>query len=277
MNDTHPAFQLFGRHVLGICISYRSRAPEETQSLFSVYSGFFAKNEEEYFFITAGHVIDEMRSYFTRDDLIYESAVITDNISTSKFNNAPIPISLKDSICLSHVNDDAGIDIGFIHIRNIYSNLLIKNSITPIVEDKCKFYENDFFDGLFLVGMPAQYTVLHLSQNNFGTFSPAIVPIPPNDPFSGHIHLDENLCLHARTKYTGDLKELKGMSGGPIFGIKRGTPDKYWLVAIQYSAKKTPGQGFEISGFSSTLAFKLLESFPPWNKEHWLPLIKKDT
>lgn len=234
--------KLIGRHTVGLCLAYRLCSDTIEEDRFAAYSGFIVKYSDKILFVTAGHVIRELEEQLNGDCISITSCAFADNLGEAPFGDRPVPFSIKGAQ-YAYIDDDAGIDIGFIIVRDIFYRLMNSNGIVPIAESNSIDFEADSIESFAIYGIPSQYVSDHLSNGN-GVLEPTFISIPKCDPYPGHILRDENNRFSAGIKQFPELTSMRGMSGAPIFGFKLKDEIYYWLAAIQSSQSSTKNRIF---------------------------------
>lgn len=227
--------KFFCKHLVGLCITFRR--PSESQRRFVAYAGTLIRLGDSIHFLTAGHNIRQIEEELSKVEV--ESAVLADTFGQRSVSDHPIPFDLKSAPRFFIDDEDDGLDFGLIGLRPYYVRLLAANGMVALEEENWAHQASITFDGYVMLGLPLEYTSQLLADNDDGLVSPtmfrvkALEPSSPKDTkqtryprFAGKI--DTNL----------PLKDLRGMSGGPILGFNLGPPMRYWIVALQSTWKK---------------------------------------
>ncbi|MCL4265613.1 MAG: hypothetical protein KJ069_20535, partial [Anaerolineae bacterium] len=157
------------------------------------------------------------------------STKLIDSLGINAKHFEPIPFDYHDSNPIQFY-DDYGFDYGVMRLRPYYRTLLEANGVEALDEQVWKLQPQSV-DFYFLLGIPLEFT--KITENNI-EFTPTFHPVEEvntcpegfeatNMPlFYGHIAL-------------GDLHDIGGMSGGPLFAFRQYQDRelKYWLTALQ--------------------------------------------
>lgn len=211
-----------------------------------VYTGFLLEVWAVHFWITAGHVVDELAKLAEDDRIILRGAEWADGYSNPDAASIPVDIKALKSCPMR----DGHIDIGVVDLPENTVSLLKANPaikfFTPLV-----WLRNESANpvGYYVVGIPNEHqhtTTTALSKRSFTTdvaFPIVALPIERIDPPAGKC--GEELWQYPDAFYgrllsislpdIGPVQNIKGMSGGPIISIEM-TPTsqmKYRVFAIQ--------------------------------------------
>ena len=229
--------EFFGRHLVAICVTYHETGNNLAgrKAGFAAYNGTLIRIKGAICFLTAGHVLAQLKATLDNDKVDLESVVLADTFTKGHIADRPIPFDLKNARFHFIDDDDEGLDFGVIVLDPYYVRLLAKNDVVAISEDHWTRQSTVQFDGYAMLGLPQEFTSALVSASGQGTVSPTMfgvrkLPSPPEDikptrypRFVGEI--DREL----------PLESLKGMSGGPIFGFRFDADLRYWIVALQSS------------------------------------------
>lgn len=198
---------------------------------------------DKWFLVTAGHTLKE-----GIDDKIATGRVrslgtsIQDDFGPDAKSHLPT-IFDYESAPKWYIDDrELGLDVGLVHLREFYRSGLEVNGIVPISEANWINQPCDMSNDYLLFGVPEELTgptrsepgptgemlivnVNAMSLHVTRTDTPHRDFAPPRHPwFIGTVNASPF-----------GLKSIVGMSGGPIFGVRR-FPNgdcRYWVVALQ--------------------------------------------
>jgi len=206
-------------------------------------SGFLARSDGFAFAITAGHVTK----------YLLEAAQIGRHVSSFRITDGfqdgdcryPLvyPISeLPPIVC----HDDAqGYDYGAFGIDTVTLRAFERSGTAPIEESNWSDVVQNY-DAVVMLGFPSQETFARITRNGESATAhlqwacPLLllehVPEPPPELLKPHTRLVSRIVTREGKSKHGRiyLESVKGMSGGPIFGlIRKGNEIEYHLLAIQ--------------------------------------------
>lgn len=204
-------------------------------------SGFAFEAQDRWFFVTAGHIVvgGEPTAFrnLPQRGITIQSCYLND-LSRSRDSKA-IPLDVTEDRWLARDGEVDGMDVAFLELPANTVALLAANGVEPLREGSYSSQDIDF-DCYVLLGLPAEWT---------RTEHPNVGGVTPIDLWLERLENERptaagglpRLVFQARLENTVDeqdssLSSVKGMSGGPIFGVctKSAVPG-YSLVAIQSS------------------------------------------
>ncbi len=247
MSDNEPGMVgYFGKHLVGIGATQVYGDPPVENVFFVV--GFVASIKDEWFFVTAGHCLAELEEAIKSSRV--ENVRLVDYMGQQAMDKSPIPFDYAGSFRDFHCDERTGVDAGFVHIRPFYRRQLEANGIVAHDEVQWK-RQPEKFEAAWMMGIPSS-TVKRRDEESYW-FSTRMIPleIVPSTPQKfiddspGNL-TDRERSLRDRLFYgrfpgvidlpkneRGD-DDIKGMSGGPIFGFAHSLGRaKYWIAAVQ--------------------------------------------
>ena len=236
----------FAKHMIGIAATQVHGDPP-VENVFLI-AGFVASIKGEWFFVTAGHCLDDLEAAIKSTSI--ENVRLVDYMGQQAVDKSPIPFDYAGSLRDFHHDERTGVDAGFVHIRPFYRRQLEANGIVAHDEVQWKRQPGKF-EAAWMMGIPSS-TVRRRDEESYW-FSTSMIPLEivestpqnfiddsPGDSTDGERSLRDRL-FYARFPDDIDLPknergddDIRGMSGGPIFGFadSMGTP-KYWIAAVQ--------------------------------------------
>lgn len=233
-NQEERLLDLFGKHMIALCVTYRLASDDPSAPL-RIYTcpGVVLSVREHHFFISAGHCLAEIRDTLANPQFQMARSVLTDSFGIDRISNVPIPFDITDHSISAY--DRQGLDFGLIYLREHYITQIKANGIV-IIDQQHWISQIDLeFSHYQMLGLPAELCESTLTSAGDALFRTALLNVrklqaPPEgvEPtqypqFIGEV--SENI----------PLTSLRGMSGGPIFGFRVGEQIQYWVVALQSS------------------------------------------
>lgn len=237
---------LFGRHSLGLSLGWIDKGEPRLK----MASGFLLVYEGYWFWITAGHVIEEIEKFQKSAKELHVRAHWIDGYKVSSANSIPVA-DFPDMATWSIYK--AGLDLGMVLIHPFDAKAMSANpDLIPLDETIWKGRDNQRPDSYYIVGSPEDWqpnSVIQSGRNVgvYADFPTVVIPVDrvdaPGD--SEDAFWTAPGAFHGRIAATisnggESLTDIKGVSGGPIFGLQRRTDGemRYWLYGIQGSWKK---------------------------------------
>lgn len=225
--------RFLGRHLVALCVTFRERGKPVERPAFRAYAGTLIYIEGRNFFLTAGHILSELRDALCDDRIEILNAVLGDTFGSALKNKNPIPFVLKSEDMFFVDDADEGLDFGVIILTSYYVGLLAANGSVALAEENWVHQHKIRYDGYLMLGLPAEYTSERVNADGHGTVAATLIPVrrletPP-----------EGTQETRHPRFVGQLSDnfplqsVQGMSGGPILGFNFGQPVRYWIIALQ--------------------------------------------
>ena len=119
-----------------------------------------------------------------------------------------------------------------------YVRLLAANNTVAIQEENWIHQHQVTFDGYLMLGLPEEFTSNTVDAEGIGQLSPTLLVAkrlhapPAGSPVTQYPEFIGTLAKNF------GLQSVRGMSGGPTFGINSEPPMRYWIIALQSSWSK---------------------------------------
>lgn len=238
----------FSRHLVTLEVAYtvkHQNKPHEQAR--SYYTGFLlweriSGDEGATIWVTAGHCMQQIDEELLGKPEHYGDVRFrfVDTLHDAVVSDLPVPFDYaaeKVKGWLFHTDERGvglGLDFGVIFLRPHYSRALFANRITPVAEENWKGIP-DTFDKYFMLGLPAE----RVGPNPQGiwTATPSMVEISRLDTRPECFREQTDDMFYGVADHDSQVRNIEGMSGGPIVGLKRGEDGvgRYWVIAVQSS------------------------------------------
>jgi hypothetical protein len=205
-----------GRHFVTLsCMQTSAKSRKEHPVLFS---GFVIVVDDVWFYVTAGHVLRFIRSATAAGDE-FDVWRLGDQTARGPFKEVGIPFDFAPEQWFELEDDAIGLDYAALPLRDLYREALERGGVVPIPKNGWSDHVTEC-DQWVLVGVPAE-TVTH-DGNSLITAKVVSVALKETDA-------PEGAGTKAETQFYGRLidgseavvRNVEGMSGGPIFATKR--------------------------------------------------------
>jgi hypothetical protein len=200
------------------------------------FSGFVIEIYGVWCLVTAGHVIHLMDALRSRSDTKLLRCSLVDYFNPIAKVREPTPFPFAD---LHHIDmDKDGVDVGLIPLPDFFRDSLRSNGIIPLPVGAWMGSQPPKCDEYALLGIP-EHDIIQIEAT--AARGPGLraklslvgldpQPVPPDKIVSPVPRFCANLLDG------GELRSVKGMSGGPIVGIrKKEGGAEYACIAIQGS------------------------------------------
>lgn len=208
--------------------------PPSKPSTVNTYSGTLLLMGDAVSWLTAGHVIAEINEMHDRPDITVVSCSLIDMFGYEAITHHPVPFVWN--VAPRALIDEDGLDFGVVLIAHYYVKLLAANGIKAI--DERNWTVPADLDVHFILGFPKERASTQIASDDTVTLAPVLQRVEKLAVAPREAELPEvrNPLFIGRLVGTA-LTSVKGMSGGPIIGMRSGDPSVYWVVALQRSQK----------------------------------------
>jgi hypothetical protein len=230
------------RHFVALACKYESLHADGTvfHQGTSLYSGFLMALHGHVFWVTAGHCLkEELDDRIDKGALRVTGGGFMDCFGHEATYHHMVPFTYE-AHCAFYINEpENGLDFALLMIDDLQARAFAANGLVAISRKNWVHQSQLKFDFYRMLGIPADrvfpgktadavqvqqamVAVERLSAHNIGTPPPGD-DIPSSTWFVGRIDPG------------AEIKDIKGMSGGPIYGFRRDSSGKplYHVVALQ--------------------------------------------
>lgn len=230
MNDfTEHVVKTVGRHF--VTLSCVQRPPTNDQEKVLVFSGFIIEIAGEWFYVTAGHILRDIRTALEAGST-FDVWRLGDQMAGNKFNNTAIPYSfqLKDWVILE--DSKLGFDYAAVHLAGLFRQQLEVGGVVAIASNAWSDHVTDH-DHWALVGIPSE-TVSYDGKTVITARVVMALLVPANAPASAGEKAQNQFYAKLADGSERFVKDVDGMSGGPIFTLKKVDGAwKYSVIGVQ--------------------------------------------
>jgi hypothetical protein len=230
MNDfTKIIARAIGRHFISLsCVQY---PPDNTQMRILLFSGFVIEVTGEWFYVTAGHILRDI-STALQNGYKFDIWRLGDQTAGNKFGDSAIPYSFELEKWIILEDKESGLDYATVHIDNFYRRQLEANGVTALSKRAWASHsiEHDYWA---LFGIPSE----SLSYDNKTLLKARVVSaplIPTEKPANVSAKMKNQFYAKMIEGSEQFIRDLDGMSGAPVFSIKRENDlCKYSVIGVQ--------------------------------------------
>ena len=201
------------------------------------FSCFVMEVMGQWFLVTAGHVIQRLEALQEHYDQVDYQLFDGWNPSSGELTT-PVPFNLNEARKFK-VDEDNGLDLGCLEIPQFIRRSLEKHGIKALSEIHWK-HDPRLCERYFLLGLPTEFLDFRGKERviEYMRLGATLIPADPVPEPQTMKKEYERICgkvadqLEDRDGRT--LADIDGMSGGPIFGIRKVREGyAYSLVGIQ--------------------------------------------
>jgi hypothetical protein len=149
---TRRVYQTVGRHF--VSLSCVQSAPSHSKEKILVFSGFLVDIAEAWFYVTAGHILRDIRTALEAGST-FDIWRLGDQTAGNKFNGIAIPYAFDIERWLVLEDADIGLDYAAVPLEDLHCRLLAAGDAMPITKDAWSDYTaaHDFWA---VIGIPSE-------------------------------------------------------------------------------------------------------------------------
>lgn len=220
-----------GRHFVSLsCVQTR---PNSDEDIIHVFSGFVMAVRGEWFYITAGHTLKDVRAAL-QGGSTFDIWRFGDQTASNRFQNIAVPYAFNIEQWFVLEDANLGLDYATVHIGGICRKQLEAGGVTALDRNAWGDHladhdywalagipkESVFYDGKTIIS--AKFVVVSITYCE----APELAECAVQNKFYARL-ADDSECI---------VNDIDGMSGGPVF-LLRFVDDtwKYKVIGVQSS------------------------------------------
>lgn len=226
MSDlTRRVARTVGKHF--VTLSCVRHPPDDSPEKVFVFSGFVVDVMGEWFYVTAGHILRDIRTALS-SGCSFDVWRLDDQTAGNRFNGMAVPYEFDVDRWLVLRDDVTGLDYAAVHLDAFYRRQLEAGEVTAIANDAWSDHatEHDYW---VLVGIPSES--VDYDGKTIITARVVVSPLTPTkEPISAG---DKALNQFYAKPIEGSerfFNDPDGMSGGPVFALKK--QEEQWLYGV---------------------------------------------
>lgn len=230
MNDfTNIIAKAIGKHFISLsCVQC---PPDNTQMKILLFSGFVIEVTGEWFYVTAGHILRDI-SIALQNGYNFDKWRFGDQTAGKKYGESSIPYLFEFEEWIILEDKESGLDYATIHIDSYYRRQLEVNGVIALQKRAWASHsiEHDYWA---LFGIPSES--LFYDNKTLIKARVVLAPLIPTPKPADFCKKTKNQfyakMIEGSEQY---IRDLDGMSGAPIFSIKRENDlCKYSVIGVQ--------------------------------------------
>lgn len=235
---TRSVMQTVGKHFISLsCVQY---PPKVQPSKILVFSGFIIEVLGEWIYITAGHIIRDIRLALSAGSR-FDIWRLGDQTAGNSFNNTAIPYAFDEGDWLVVEDERTGLDYAAVHLSWLYRKQLEAGGVISIDRNAWSDHLTEY-DYWALIGIPSE--TVNYDGKNIIIARMVLAPlVPVDEPSLAREKAPNQFYAKPVDGSERYFRDADGFSGGPVFTLKK--VDDNWLYNVMgvqsawYPASKT--------------------------------------
>ena len=229
-NFTDQVGRSVGRHFVSLsCVQGFSTGPEKLL----LFSGFVAEITGEWFYVTAGHILRDVQLAINAGSAFSIWRLGDQTAAHGKFEHTAIPFDFEIEKWIVIEEGESGMDYAAVHLASLYRLQLEAGGVEALAKDAWSNHISAF-DHWALAGIPSE-SVLYDGKTNIGAHFVLAPLIEADIPAQAGKRAENQFYAQLGEGSEGLVKDLDGMSGGPVIGLKHsdGIGWRYAVIGVQ--------------------------------------------
>lgn len=230
--------QTLGKHFVTLsCVQHSSTGSPEK---ILVFSGFVVDVSGEWFFVTAGHILRDICTELGSGSS-FDVWRLDDQTAGNPFNGIAVPYEFDEKTWLVLRDATTGLDYAAVHLGDFYRRQLEAGGVVAIARNAWSDHLTEH-DHWVLVGIPSETVVYDgktviTARVVMSPLSPADEPVLAGEKAQNQFYAKP---IDGSERF---FKDADGMSGGPVFALKKLEGQwMYGVIGVQsawYRTRKT--------------------------------------
>lgn len=230
--------QTLGKHF--VTLSCVQHPPKDSPEKILVFSGFIVDVLGEWFYVTAGHILRDIGSALASGSS-FDVWRFDDQTAGNQFNGMAVPYEFDPETWLVLRDATTGLDYAATHLGDFFRRPLEAGGVSAIDRNAWSDHVTEH-DHWVLVGIPSE-TVAYDGTTIISARVVVSPLIPADEPAIAGEKAQNQFYARPIEGSEHFFKDADGMSGGPVFTLKKlGEQWVYGVIGIQsawYPASKT--------------------------------------
>jgi hypothetical protein len=227
-NFTERVAKSIGRHF--VTLSCVQHPPNSDEKLIHVFSGFFMAVKGEWFYMTAGHILRDIRIALKAGST-FDVWRFGDQTAGNRFHDTAIPYAFDIEQWCVLENSFVGLDYATVHIGGLYRKQLEAGGVTALDRNAWGHHLSEH-DHWVLAGIPKE-TVSYDGKTIISAKF-VMAPLTSTDPPSLAEGSENKFYASLADDSERVVSDIVGMSGGPVFMLRLVEGNwKYKVIGLQ--------------------------------------------
>lgn len=218
-----------GRHF--VTLSCVQHPPASGEMKVHVFSGFVVAVKGEWFYMTAGHILRDIR-HALEGGSKFDIWRFGDQTAGNRFRDTAIPYDFDLEKWFVLEDADAGLDYATVHIGGLLRQLLEAGGVTALDRNAWGDHVTEH-EHWVLIGIPRE-TVAYDGKTIISARVVMAPLIPTDAPSLAEQKAENQFYAQLADDSEAFVRDVDGMSGGPVFMLHRvGETWKYKVIGVQ--------------------------------------------
>ncbi len=235
-------FRYYASHFVGLAGLCQPLSPDgspKSEAHCFFCSGFVISIHRTWYLATAGHILDDIEAEVRGRKADFREFYLVDCFGLGVRSKQPIPFDYAGSYKFFRFAKSEGLDFGIIELKPCYRRLLRANGIVAISRKDWREQYRLQFNKYFILGLPNDCIERRITKQAqeytvHGKPVPSMVYVTEvKRPKKNWLRPYPRFIGRVSAKHKVSVGNIKGMSGGPIFGFSEQTPGRHYIVALQ--------------------------------------------
>jgi hypothetical protein len=201
------------------------RQPGKAGERILVFSGFLIETGDVWFYVTAGHILRDVHTALAAGTT-FDVWRLDDQTAGNQFKGIAVPYAFDLERWLVIEDEELGLDYAAVPLETMYCRQLQAGGAVPIAKVAWGDHVTEY-DHWALVGVPKE--TVEYDQETIITGRIVVMPLEEAEEPESAGRKAENQ-FYARLKDLGNVRDIDGMSGGPVFALKK--VDGEWTYTV---------------------------------------------
>lgn len=224
-----------GRHFVTLSCVQRFTNGEAKLLLFS---GFIVELHGEWFYVTAGHIISDLRMAMEHG-ATFDTWRLDDS-TAGEFKGKAVPYDFNVDNWLTLDERHTGIDYAAVHLSSYYRIHFERGNVVAMSSNMWSDHVQEH-DHWVLIGVPSES--VRYDGERFIKGRVVMARLEPVDdiPQEAGARADNQFYARFKNDVLPMVQNPDGLSGGPIFALRKVDGEcRYWVIGIQSGWYKKP-------------------------------------
>ena len=196
-----------------------------------MFSGFIVDVSGEWFYITAGHILRDIRTALATGSS-FDIWRLDDQTASNQFNGIAVPYEFDLEVWLAIYDGESGLDYAAVHLDGLYRKQLEAGGIIAIEKNSWGDHVTEY-DYWVLIGIPSES--VNYDEKTIITAKIVMSPlVEAEEPLQAGVKAQNQFYAKPADNSESIFKNADGLSGAPVFLLKKVDEQwKYKLIGVQ--------------------------------------------